>query len=132
MSEGAGGRPSDYDPSFCETAIVAGKVGKSLTWIATEIGVHRDTLYEWAKVHAEFSDALMHAKQLSQRWWEDAGQDGMGKGGFNASVWSRSMAARFPEDWREVKASEISGPGGKPVSFEAVRHEIVDPQHPDS
>lgn len=108
-------RPTDYDPAHCETAIAAGRSGKSLTWLAAEIDVSRDTLYEWAKVHPEFSDALTRMRQLAQRWWEDAGQDGMKAAGFNASVWSRSMAARFPDDWREVKGTEITGKDGGPV-----------------
>lgn len=78
-----------------------GKAGKSRTWIATELGVHKDTLYEWQKQHPAFSDALARAKQWEQRWWEDKGQSGMEQMGFNASVWNRSMAARFPDDWRE-------------------------------
>lgn len=117
------GRPTDYEPAFCDAAVDAGKAGKSITWLASELDVNRDSLYEWAKVHPEFSDALTRMRQLAQRWWEDKGQDGLTMAGFNGSVWSRSMAARFPEDWREVKGSEISGPGGKPV--EVTRIEIV-------
>jgi hypothetical protein len=51
----------------------------------------------------------------SQLWWEDAGQNGMTADKFNASVWSRSMAARFPDDWREVKGTELSGKDGSPI-----------------
>jgi hypothetical protein len=35
--------------------------------------------------------------------------------GFNSSVWSRSMAARFPEEWRESSKTELTGAGGGPV-----------------
>lgn len=86
-----------------------GKLGKSVAWIAAELEVSKDSIYEWAKVHPEFSDAFTRARLESQRWWEDAGQDGMKAPGFNASIWSRSMAARFPEDWRESKQVELSG-----------------------
>lgn len=118
-------RPSDYDPSFCDTVIEAGKLGKSITWIATELGVIRQTIYNWMEAHPEFLDAMTRAKDFSQRWWEDKGQEGMEKQGFNASVWSRSMAARFPDDWREVKGSEISGPNGQPIPVGVVEREIV-------
>ena len=112
-------RPTDYDPSYCDTAVEAGRQGKSLTWIATELDTTRQTLHNWMAAHPEFLDAITHAKQLSQRWWEDKGQEGMEKPGFNASVWSRSMAARFPDDWREVKGTELTGKGGGPVQTEA-------------
>lgn len=86
-----------------------------MTWIADHLGVVKQTLFNWMDVHPEFLDAMTRAKQAAQVWWEDKGQDGMTLPGFNASVWSRSMAARFPDDWREVKGSEISGPSGGPV-----------------
>ena len=118
------GRPSTYNPEFCERVIEYGKQGKSITWMAAELGVHKDSLYEWMKVHPEFSDAITQAKQYSQQWWEDAGQNGMLAPGFNASVWSRSMAARFPEDWRENKGVELSGPNGGPMQS-VTRIELV-------
>ncbi len=69
--------------------------------MAAEIGINKDTLYEWESVHPEFSDALTRAMALSQQWWEDKGQSGLDANVFNGGVWSKSMAARFPEDWRD-------------------------------
>jgi hypothetical protein len=109
------GRPSKYKPEFCELVIEYGKAGKSAAWMAAELGVDKDSLYEWAKVHPEFSDAFTRARLESQRWWEDKGQSGMEAPGFNASIWSRSMAARFPEDWREKAAVEMTGANGGPI-----------------
>lgn len=97
----AGGRPTKYDPAYCEKAVGFGKQGKSVEWIACEFEVHVDTIYEWAKVHPAFSDAITLAKQYEQRWWEDTGQEHLTTTGFSASAWSRSMAARFPKKWRE-------------------------------
>lgn len=49
----------------------------------------------------------MEQSQLqAQRWWEDRGQNGLSEQHFKAAVWSRSMAARFPNDWRET--SEVN------------------------
>jgi hypothetical protein len=112
----SGGRPSLYDPKYCDKVLEYGTLGKSVAWMAATIGVDRTTIeIAWPKAHPEFSIALTRARLLSQLWWEDKGQDNMTTPGFNASVWSRSMAARFPADWREVKGSEISGPNGAPV-----------------
>ncbi|MEQ1718668.1 MAG: hypothetical protein ABL907_22225 [Hyphomicrobium sp.] len=102
------GRPTKYDPSFCDVVIEAGRAGKSLAWMAATLGVRRETIWDWDNNIPEFSNALAQAKLLSQLWWEDAGQNGMETQGFSASIWSRSMAARFPEDWRvksEVKVT---------------------------
>jgi hypothetical protein len=118
------GRPTEYKQEFCEQVIEYGKQGKSITWMAAELDVHKDSLYEWAKVYPEFSDALTRARQHAQAWWEDAGQGGLmvapGAGTFNASVWSRSMAARFPEDWRESKGVELTGKDGGPVQVSRI------------
>jgi hypothetical protein len=64
--------------------------------------IDRSTIDEWAKVHEDFSLALARAKVLEQRWWEDVGQSGLTDKSFQGSLWSRSMAARFPHEWRET------------------------------
>lgn len=126
------GRPTSYDPEYCERVVEFGRDGKSLTWIATELGVVKQTIHNWMKEFPEFLDAMTRAKELSQRWWEDKGQDGLERQGFNSSVWSRSMAARFPDDWREIKGSEVSGPNGGAIPFSEVKRIVVDPRNPDS
>ena len=103
------GRPSAYKPEYCERVIELGKDGASVMEMACELDVVRDTLYEWAKVHPEFSDAFTRARQWSQAWWERTGKSGMMAPGFNAAVWSRSMAARFPADYTEKRQTEMSG-----------------------
>lgn len=113
-----GGRPTLYDPAYCERVIEYGKLGKSLTWIATEIGATRQTLYGWSKEHPEFFDAMTRAREFSQRWWEDFGQEHMLTTGFSASAWSRSMAARFPDDWREKSETKHVGPNDGPLQVE--------------
>lgn len=94
------GRPSKYDPKFCDMVVEWGREGKSRTWMAAQLLVIRETFDNWAKDHPEFFDALTLAKQLEQLWWEDKGQDCISNSGFQSSVWSRSMAARFPVEWR--------------------------------
>lgn len=117
-------RPTTYQQEYCEAVLEAGAQGKSIAWMAASLDVNKDTIYEWAKVHPEFSDALTRARAKAQAWWEDQGQTGMVTPGFGASVWSRSMAARFPEDWRENKGVELTGANGGPVAV--TRIELVD------
>lgn len=95
------GRPSTYDPAYCDDVIGYGRAGKSRAWIAAELDISRQTLANWEKTHPEFLDAMDRAGVLSQQWWEDQGQIGLTAEKFSAPVWSRSMAARFPDDWRE-------------------------------
>lgn len=105
------GRPSSYDPSFCDKVVEVGEKGGSLAEMAYECGVIRETINEWAKVRPEFSDALNKAQLASQIWWERKGRDGIEKPSseFQGNLWSRNMAARFRNDWSERKEVEHSG-----------------------
>lgn len=113
-------RPTSYLPEYCEQVIEWGAQGKSITWMAAELDVSRECIYEWARMHEEFSDALMRARVKAQRWWEDAGQSGLVMPGFNGSVYAKSMAARFPEEWRDNSKVELTGANGGPVQNEMV------------
>ena len=119
------GRPSKYRPGYCETVLELGAQGCSVVEMAAEIGVSRSTLEtEWPAAHEEFSEAFAQARQLSQAWWEKQGRVNLvmapGMGTFQATVWSRSMAARFPADWRENKGVEVTGAGGGPIKTESI------------
>lgn len=119
------GRPTLYDPSYCEKVIEWGKLGKSRTWMAANLGVARETLDNWADAQPDFLDALSRAKALEQAYWEDAGHDGMTSDKFNSGVWSKSMAARFPKEWREnVK---VSGDEDNPIRHSIIERTIIDP-----
>lgn len=87
-----------------------GRKGYSVVEMASAIGVHRETIEQnWPTQNPEFSEAFAHARMASQAWWEAQGRSGLTADKFNAQVWSRSMAARFPADWRETKGLEHSG-----------------------
>lgn len=123
-------RPSLYDPSYCEKVIELGERGASVVEMAYEIGVCRATLEaNWPAAHPEFLEAFTHARLASQVWWERKGRDNLETGGFQSSMWSRSMAARFPDDWREVKGHEHSGPNGKPMEFADLTQASSDELH---
>lgn len=127
------GRPSKYDPAYCEQVIELGKQGMSVVEIACEFGVARSTVEEaWPAAHPEFSEAFERARDESQAWWEKQGREGLSKAQFNAQVWSRSMSARFPKDWREKQQLEHSGTIGvdHSVRARAEIEEIFGPRAP--
>jgi transposase len=116
----AAGRPSLYDPAYCERVIELGKEGCSVVEMASDLNVARSTLEAaWPAEHPEFSEAFIAARAHSQAWWEGMGRKNLimapGAGQFQGSVWSRSMAARFPADWRESTKQEITGKDGEPL-----------------
>lgn len=105
------GRPTDYRPEFCEIVKELGKQGKSLAEIGSELGIVRSTLLSWERENPEFSEAMALARLYSQGWWESIGRNHVveDKDGakVNSSLYSRSMAARFPDDWREKTEQKI-------------------------
>lgn len=111
----ASGRPNNYRPEFCQQAIELGKLGKSPAQIASEFGVDRATFFFWRQEHPEFDAAMTQAKTHEQRWWEDTAQNALHADRFQAAVWSKSMSARFREDYTERKETTLAGPDGGPV-----------------
>lgn len=95
------GRPSKYDPAFCDEAVTFLEQGYSTTALAGHLKVSRSTLYKWADEHEAFSDALKTGQAMSAVWWEDRlravamGEDG------NASAAIFGLKNRAADDWRE-------------------------------
>jgi len=113
------GRPSTYDPAYCEQVVELGRIGKSVEQIASRLNVSLRVLYDWRDKHEEFMHAMELAKQHELDWWETMAQTHMVENKesdkLNASIWSRSMAARFPKKYRESTKTEITGADGAPL-----------------
>jgi len=113
------GRPSLYDPAFCDQVIELGSQGKSIEQIAAKLGVSTRVLFDWKDRHEEFLRALDQAKELELDWWETIAQNMMienkDAAKLNSAIWSRSMAARFPKKYRESTKTEITGENGAPL-----------------
>lgn len=120
------GRPSKYDPSYCDLVLDLGAEGKSRAQIAASLGVSRDTIHEWSRVHREFSDALRKAKDLELAWWESAGQMNMTRQGFNATAFIFQMKNRFRDDYRDVIANEHTGKDGGPIEMRRSAKDLTD------
>jgi transposase len=113
------GRPSLYDPKYCEEVVTLGRIGKSVEQIASILNVSLRTMYIWRDAHEEFLHALDDAKTYEQAWWEEQAAAYMVENKesdrLNATLWSRSMAARFPKKYRESTKTEITGADGIPL-----------------
>lgn len=112
------GRPSLYKPEYCERVMALGRKGCSPAEIASDLDVDRATLIRWSGEHEEFRTALTRAKIHEQAWWEKAGKAGMVADRFNAQVWTKSVSARFREDYTERQ--ELTGAAGGPVQVTSV------------
>jgi len=105
------GRPSKYDPAFCERVIELGTGGAGKCEMSAELGIHYTTFEAWQSEHEEFSEAVKQALRFSQAWWEKQGRIATfgGVEGYNATSYIFQMKNRFREDWRDKVEQEHSG-----------------------
>lgn len=100
------GRPSNYDPLFCEKIIdLAGK-GAFVAEMCMELGIRsRDTFYRWVKEYPEFGRAYETAQLYGQAFYEKQGRmmiSGEVKG--NHSVWTTVMQNRYSDEYKRPQA----------------------------
>ena len=115
------GRPTEYDPAFCEVVIEQMGLGYSKEATAGYLRISKDTLYKWAARHKEFADAISIGESLSQRHWENKLVDYSvhTKNGkqINGQVFNLNMKNRFGwADKQETKTEEVN-PKKKTFAF---------------
>ncbi len=151
------GRPLSYDPAYADQARKICQIGATDQEIADFFEVDVRTIYRWKHDHDEFCQALKAGKDVAdERVERSLYQKAIGyeqeevkifmPGGatdpvyapFRAKIAPDTTAAIFwlknrrSSEWRDVKATELSGPGGGAIPVQEVRRTIVDPQHSDS
>lgn len=99
------GRPTKYDPAYCEKLVDHMAAGFSFESFAGTVGVTRSTLYEWESKQAAFSDAKQRGVEKCRVFWEAFGVRNLlnskGGAGLNTGLWIFNMKNRFPAEWRE-------------------------------
>lgn len=100
------GRPTKYDPAYCEQVITAGDAGLSLTAFAGRIRVARSTINKWMDEHAEFAEAVDIAKAVRTLYLEDQLLVGDPKR-VTAHIFALKNAA--PDEWRDRREVAHSG-----------------------
>lgn len=126
----AGGRPTKYEARFadelldyfnqvpCTFEIVENSKGDmcrvatpasfpTLAGFACKIGVHRETLIEWAKVHEEFTDAYKRAKDYQEHILVENGL----MGGYDKTF--AIFTAKNVINWRDKTEQDVNV-GGQP------------------
>jgi hypothetical protein len=105
------GRPTKYDPRYCDDIVAYCRQGYSITAFAGHIGVARSTIQEWAGVHEEFSVAVKRAKAASSLWWEERGRRVAERGGGNgaATMIIFNLKNMAPEDYADKRQHEVNG-----------------------
>lgn len=112
------GQPTKYKPEYCDRIVEIMSEGHSVAGFARELKVARCTIYQWAKDHPEFADALRVATDASLAWWEDRQRNAsVGEIPANASVMNFAMRNRFKRDYADNNNVVISG-GDSPLEVD--------------
>jgi hypothetical protein len=115
------GRPSKYDPAFCERLVAHMADGASVTSFAAEIDVARSTINQWAEVHPDFSEALTRGKAKCAAWWEKTGRSVASTGTGNASMVIFGLKNMSADDWQDKQETKHTGT----VGIETVTRRVV-------
>lgn len=105
------GRPSKYDPKYCQQIVEFMAQGYSFESFSGEIGVAKDTLNEWCDQYPDFSAAKKEAVHKSQKMWETllllhARGDKKVKGGSAAAV-IFALKCRFGYQEKDMQLPDI-------------------------
>lgn len=113
------GRPSEYDPSFCQIAIDALEKGFSKEAVAGHLRINKDTLYQYIKKHPDFADAIKEGLELSRIFWEKKALETIThtKAGtqLNSTSWIFNMKNRF--GWRDKMEVSVDEDTKKSFGF---------------
>lgn len=111
------GFPTKYRDEYVREIVEFCSTGYSITGFAGHIGVCRDTILEWANVHAEFKHAVQLAKAGRAKWWEDQARNvALGTGNNpQATMVIFGLKNHAAEDYKDSHALSLSGADGGPL-----------------
>lgn len=115
------GRPSKYEPRFCDEVVDFMGRGFSLTAFAGHISVARSTINEWMGEHAAFSEAVKIGQ--AKRTMKLEGTLLEGETGPKVTAHIFALKNADPEGWKDKQDIEHSGG----LKVEEVRRTVVDP-----
>lgn len=114
------GRPTAYNPDFCQIAIDFLAQGYSRTALAGHLGVTRQTVYNWSKDHPEFFDALSLGEAKTSLFWESRLIDIARGGDGNTSATIFALKNRVSAEWRDAQHQVHEDPDGRARGVSAV------------
>lgn len=112
------GRPTSYDPAFCERVENFMALGYSKMAAAGSVGVCYQTLKNWMEEHPEFFAAVKRGEAKRTQILEN----GLLEAETGPQVTSRIFALKnaAPDEWREKQHTELTGANGGPIQTEDV------------
>ncbi|GHU62048.1 hypothetical protein FACS189445_4660 [Spirochaetia bacterium] len=102
------GRPTKYSRKLCKMLPDMFLEGQSVVEVCSDLGISKDTFYQWVNKYPEFSDSYKKGLLLSEAWWEKLGRAGAtGKISINPATWIFNMKNRFK--WTDRQDLNVAG-----------------------
>lgn len=125
------GRPSKYDPAYCEEVVNVMRAGFSLTAFAGIILVTPMTIHNWRQEHPEFDEACKIGKASRLVHWEESAVKTARGGGGPGAATMINFALRnlSTDEYPDKQRVENTGADGKPMEHNVtmVRRKIIRP-----
>lgn len=102
------GRPTKYDPAYCQQVIEHMEEGASLTSFAASVSVSRATINVWMNEHPEFLEAANAGKAKCAAWWEKIARANARDGTGNATLTVFGLKNMGADDWAEKSEQKIT------------------------
>jgi transposase-like protein len=104
------GRPTKYDPAYCDEIVEFMSQGYSATAYAGSLGVSRSTIDNWAKEYPDFMEALNAGKGRRLVYWEGAALRVADRGGGpgTATIITFGLKNMGGEEWSTPERVESS------------------------
>jgi transposase-like protein len=119
------GRPTKYDPAYCEQVVAFLADGYSVAAFAGSIGVSRSTIYQWIDEYPAFSDAVKTGQAAAILWWEKANRNLALTGDGNPTAIIFGLKNRAADEWRDKIETEQSG---TVTNIHKITREFIRPQ----
>jgi hypothetical protein len=105
------GQPTKYRKNFHPKSVIELMAkGYSVIEVCAAWKIHKDTLYEWNKVHPEFSDALKVARMNLEAWYTALFKEiavGKRKGNVAAAIWLSKNVINWSDKFSLAEDNEL-------------------------
>jgi len=115
------GRPTKYRPEMDARAVELGAKGKTIVQIAADLGLAKETIYQWINPESEtyrpsFSDAVQTSRSLAEAFWFNTIDSSLYEKDLNTQLLALRM--RNSHGWDSKQKVEHTGKDGGAIESE--------------
>lgn len=113
--------PSKYTDDMCDKLLEVMGQGLSLTAFCGMVGISRQTANVWKEKHPEFAEAVQIGQAMRTLYLEKGLLETENGPKVQARVFALKNAS--PEEWRDIRSTELTGAGGGAIEVKRVAPE---------